>query len=70
MSSASQPLTNLQLELLKVFSREVSEEDLLEIRRFLARMFAEKAMDAADAVWERDGWTEEKAIKLSYTHLR
>ncbi|MCE6988353.1 hypothetical protein [Dyadobacter sp. CY323] len=43
-------LTNLQPELLKVYSRPVSEDDLLAIRRFLASYFAEKSMNLADAV--------------------
>ena len=29
-----QPLTLLQLELLKIFSRDISETDLLEIKKF------------------------------------
>jgi hypothetical protein len=64
------PLTNLQLELLKLFAQEVNEGDLLAIRQLIATYFANKAMDIADAVWERDGWTEEKAHKLAHTRLR
>jgi hypothetical protein len=70
MKPLDYPLTNLQLELLKLFSQDISEEDLLEVRRFLARMFAEKAMDAADEVWEKEGWDDAYAEKLSRQHLR
>ncbi|MBK7871371.1 MAG: hypothetical protein IPJ74_12205 [Saprospiraceae bacterium] len=42
------PLSNLQLELLKLFAQNVAEEDLIAIRQLIARYFAEKAMDAAD----------------------
>lgn len=37
------PLTNLQIELLKLFDYELSEEQLIEIRKLLSTYFAEKA---------------------------
>lgn len=64
------PLTNLQFELLKLFAQEVKEEDLLAIRQLIASYFANKAMDLADAVWEQEKWTEEKAHQLAHTRLR
>lgn len=63
-------MTNLQLELLKLFARQVPEEDLQALRRFLTQMFAEKAMDAADKVWEQEGWTEDYADQLSRKRMR
>ncbi|MFN7120002.1 MAG: hypothetical protein ACK4TA_24625 [Saprospiraceae bacterium] len=57
-----QPFTNLQLELLKLYAREVSEEDLLEIRRLLAQYFMDKASDLADQIWEEKGLTEEALL--------
>lgn len=44
------PLTNLQLELVKLFAQEVPEEDLRNIKQLIANYFAEKAMDMADQV--------------------
>ena len=70
MEALKSPLTNLQLELLKLFAREVSEEDLLEIKRMLVKFFAEKAMDEADKIWEEKGWTDEDAERLSNTRMR
>ena len=64
METLQTPLTNLQLELLKVFSRSVSEEDLLQIRQMLAKFFAEKAMNLADQAWEAQGWTAEDTERL------
>ncbi len=52
-------LSNLQLELLKLYARGVADEDLVVIKRFLARYFAEKLMDEADRVWEKRGYTNE-----------
>ncbi|MFN8352922.1 MAG: hypothetical protein U0Y10_00625 [Spirosomataceae bacterium] len=65
-----QPLSNLQLELLKLFSRQLSEQELLEIKQILVGYFAEKAMDLADKVWEENGWTPEDAVRMSKEHLR
>jgi hypothetical protein len=66
----TKPLTNLQLELLKIFSREVSEVDLLEIRKMLARYFAEKAINLADQVWDANKWTEKDEERFLNEHAR
>ena len=44
---------NLQLELLKVFSRQVSD-DVKAIRKMLVNYFSEKAMNLADKAWEKN----------------
>lgn len=57
--------TNLQLELLKVFSRQVSDDDVKAIRKMLVNYFAEKAMNLADEAWDKNGWTEKDTMRLS-----
>jgi len=57
--TAQKKLTNLQLELLQVFSRELPEEQLLEIRQLLAKYFAQKVDEEMDSLWQERGWTEE-----------
>ncbi len=57
--SAAQPLSNLQQELLKVYSSDVSEEDLLHIKRYLAKYFAFKAIGEADQIWDEKGYTND-----------
>ncbi|GAB4042460.1 hypothetical protein [Spirosoma litoris] len=64
------PLSNLQLELLKVFSRTVSDDDLKAIKGLLSNYFAQKAADLADEVWEQEGFTEAKMQEWRQTHLR
>lgn len=64
------PLTNLQLELVKLFAQEVPEEDLRNIKQLIANYFAEKAMDMADQVWEAKGWTDEDAQRMLNTKMR
>lgn len=53
------PLTNLQIELLKLYSMELSEEQLLEVKRLLANYFAEQASDEMDRLWEERGWSDD-----------
>ena len=64
------PFSNLQIELLKLFYRQLSDAGLLEIKLLLSRHFLENAMDAADKVWEKNKWTAEDAIRLSHEHHR
>jgi hypothetical protein len=47
------PFSNLQMELLRLFDRNLSEAELLEVKKLLANHFLEKAMDAADKVWAK-----------------
>ena len=56
---AARPLSNLQQELLKLYSYDILEEDLLQIRRYLARYFAIKAIAGADQVRDEKGYTDE-----------
>ncbi len=49
------PLTNVQRELLELFALDVPEEELCEIRRLLARHFAEKATAEMDLFCEEHG---------------
>ena len=65
-----QPLTSLQLELLKLFSRDIAETDLLEIKKILIQYFAKKAMDLADKVWEQNKWNEKDEIHFLNEHNR
>lgn len=66
----SQSLSNIQLELLKTFSQNVSDEDLLEIKRLLTRYFAEKGIKEANKVWDSEGWSEESVDDLLKSHKR
>lgn len=66
----TQPLSNLQLELLKVFSRNVPDEDLMAIKALLSNYFAQKAANLADNVWEEEGFTEDTMNQWRQTHLR
>ena len=49
---AQQPLTNLQLELLKLYAVRLSDEQLLEVKEVLARYFAERLTRHVDQLWD------------------
>lgn len=51
--------TKLQLELLRLFSREIPDEELLEIKRMLADHFASKLTKEAEKVWDEKGFSDE-----------
>ena len=63
------PLTNVQRELLDVFAFDVPDEDLEDLRRVLARFFADRASDEMDRIVKERGlsdadfrqWAEEDA---------
>ncbi len=51
------PLTNLQLEILKLFFFELSEVELLEIKRLLVKHFATRISQRAQEIWDNKGLT-------------
>lgn len=58
MKQINKPLTNLQLELLKIYSFNLADTQLLEIRDILAKYFADKATEEMDKLWEENNWSE------------
>lgn len=59
-----------QLEILKLFSRELKEKDLLAIKRLIVQYLAQKVTHPADEVWEEKGWSNEDMEKLLQAHQR
>jgi hypothetical protein len=45
-------LSNIQLELLNLFSNSVSDADLKELRSLLKDFYAKKSIKLADEVWD------------------
>lgn len=63
-------LSNIQIELLRLYRNNVSEEALLEIKSILAKYFAGKATEAMDKVWEEKGLIEQDMIDWTNEHDR
>ena len=63
-------LSNLQLELLRLYGNGVSEENLREIKTILAKYFAGKASDAMDKFWDEKELNEQTMIDWTNEHNR
>ncbi|WP_064197813.1 MULTISPECIES: hypothetical protein [Emticicia] len=53
------PLSNLQLELLKLYGSGVSDEDLAAINGLIVNYFAKKAQDSADKIWDEKKYSND-----------
>lgn len=51
------PLTNLQVEILKLYSFDLSEPELLDLKQVLARHFAKRLTTRVDGIWQEKGYT-------------
>lgn len=69
-SSQIKNLNPQQLEILKLFTRELDDNDLIEIKRLIVRYLAQKITRMADDIWEKNNWTNEDMEKLLKTHKR
>ncbi len=63
-------LTNLQLEILKVFNYELPDSQLLEIKNLLTKYFAEQATNEMDKLWEENNWDDKTMDDWSNEHMR
>ena len=63
-------LSNVQIELLKLYANNVSDSTLLEIKQILANYFAEKATSAMDTFWDENNLTEQTMIDWTNEHDR
>jgi len=70
MRHSTNRLTNLQLELIKLFSYNLNEKQLVEIKDLLGKYFAEKATKEMDKVWEEKGLTNDTMNAWLNEHLR
>jgi hypothetical protein len=59
------PFNQAQLELLKLFSRVKSEEELGELKRIIVEFYAKRLMDRADRIWDERGYTQEDMDRLA-----
>ena len=64
------PLSNLQLELLKLYANSIDDKKLFEIKLLLSNYFAQKATEAMDNVWNEQQLTEQDMINWTTEHHR
>lgn len=68
--TAQPPLTNLQLELLKLFQYQLEERQLLDIKELISQYMAAELDRNMDALFEAKGWGKEKIEEWGAAHLR
>ena len=62
--------SNLQHELLKLYSKNVSDDDLIAIKDLLGKYFAQKTIASANKVWEEKHWGVEEEQQLLNEDMR
>jgi hypothetical protein len=66
----AEKLTNVQLEILKLFRYNLPERQLTEIKNILAKYFAESATAEMDKLWDEKGWDNNTMNDWANEHLR
>jgi len=67
------PLNNIQVELLKLYSTNLSDKDLEDLKNVLAEFYSDKVISQANEIWDERGltdadmeaWLNEKMIELA-----
>jgi hypothetical protein len=63
-------LTNVQVELIKMFNRQVPDEQLIEIKNLLAKYFADVAAREMDKLWVENDWSDDTMEEWLGEHNR
>ena len=63
-------LTNVQIELLKLFQYNLPEKQLAEIKNILAKYFAQTATAEMDKLWVENNWTDDMMKQWANEDLR
>ncbi len=64
------PLSNIQLELLQLFSRDLEERDIIEIKQLIVNYLSSKLNKQTTKVWDEKNLTDDDMDRLLNTHLR
>jgi hypothetical protein len=69
-TSISTPFSNAQLELLKLFSNDLKDVELQELKKILLEFKFQRVTKMVDEIWDEKGWTEETMNEFLNTHMR
>ena len=58
------PFSNIQSELLKLFTVDLPEQDLMELKKVIAHYLLERSRDQADEVWAKKGYSDERLLEI------
>lgn len=70
MPTVTSKMTNLQQELLKLFSIDIDEKELLEIKEILTKFFANRVMNEADKIWNEKGFSDKEMDRLLHDNKK
>lgn len=62
--------SNAQLLLLQAFASNLTEKELLELRRAYTQILGRRATEAADKIWDEKGWTDADVDSMLNTKMR
>jgi len=63
MSVLNYPLSNVQVELMKLFSTNLSNKELIELKDLLSGFYSQKATAQADEIWDEKRLSDEHMEK-------
>lgn len=58
MNELKFPLSNVQMELLKIYSTGLTESEIEELKTVLSGFYASKAIKQANEIWDKKGLTD------------
>jgi hypothetical protein len=70
MIATNNKMTNLQLELLRMFKYDLNESQLVEVRELLASYFADKVDSEMEKVCNEKEWSISTIETLANKHTR
>ena len=70
LKTHSSGLNQVQIALLRMFNRNIPDEELLEIRRVLANHLSQRLFNEVDSVVGEKGITDADYKKLESAHFR
>jgi len=70
MEAINAPLNNAQVEILKLFTTNLSADELAELKKMLLEFKFKRVAEMAEKAWDEKGWTQDTMDELLKTHLR
>jgi len=70
MITSGNKMTNMQLELLKMFKYDLEESQLIELKELLSKYFLEKVDNEMDKIWHSKEWSDSVMTSIANQHTR
>ena len=67
---ATNKMTNMQLELLKIFKYNLDESQLIELKELLSKYFMDKVDFDVDKIWQNKEWSNSTMDSIANQHTR